>query len=250
MRALVVVLEWLGGQPANLALAAAHFGVAAYMAAKLDESPLLRRTLRYTPSDPAADTGVEVNLRALLIFFLIATGCFHLLYASLGVRAARLRFFEYAITATCMFVILQVLSGEDNADVVVACAALTASTMLFGFLQDRNTTAGNSQGGAAHWFGWAPFIAAWALLIKRFLNSVNRSSNVPNFVKKIVWVEFALFCCFAIVQYIYAVRLGGARARLHALEYAGAYNLLSVTAKLTLAFTVFFGIQAMESKPA
>lgn len=241
------MLEWLGGEPANLALAATHFAVAAFMSANLEESPLLRRNLHFTPVDSAnAPATTEIDLRSLLVFFLVATGCFHLFYAMLGASGARLRFFEYAITATCMFVILQILSGEDNADVVVACAALTASTMLFGVLQDRNTAAGETRSGAAHWFGWVPFLAAWALLIKRFLNSISRSANVPDFVKRIVWIEFALFSCFAVVQYVYAVRLDGSRARAHALEYAGAYNLLSVTAKLTLAFTVFFGVKAMK----
>lgn len=251
------VLSWFGGTSGNLALAAAFFGVAAYMIAELEDAPVLKQTLTYTSSDQVNNilsylpfggyAKIDVNLRTLLIFFLVVTGCFHLLYALLGPAGARFRFIEYLITATCMFVILQVLSGERNADVVASCAALMASTMLFGFLQDRATFSGDAQLGLPYLFGWLPFSVAWIMLIKRFLASISIVKEyVPEFVKRIVWLELLLFSLFPLVQSFYAVADNGARARARPLEYAGAYNVLSITAKMVLVFTVFFGLREMK----
>jgi hypothetical protein len=254
------VLFWAGGAPANMLLAAAHFTSAAYIAQSLEVTDtnrfLLERRVGYTQWGMVEQGSATIPVKWLIVAFLAITGTFHLLYALLGRRAASLRFIEYSITASIMFIIIALLSGEDNADVMFACAALIASTMFFGFVQDerlRYTGVGTS----AFILGWAPFAAAWFLLIKRFFSTLAAAAEVPAFVKSIVWVELALFSSFAFVQWWWLVRRGaeavganspvaGPRGVRVLQEYGGGYNVLSVTAKLFLAFTAYFGLKAIK----
>lgn len=254
------MLAWLGGPSANLAIAAVHFAAAATISQLLETNDQNRRfiehTLSYTPVQTPGPATITVNVKTLIVFFLAVTGAFHVLYALAGNAAVSLRFVEYALTASVMLVIIQLLSGETDGDLVLACAVLTASTMFFGLLQDDRLRI-RSIGGKAWWLGWIPFAAAWFFVVKRFFFTLSQSDNVPEFVRQIVWVELALFSCFAVVQYIFLVRRDGAAAGAadpgagavgdrQLKRYSGAYNVLSITAKLFLALMAFFGLRSMK----
>jgi len=148
--------------------------------------------------------------------------------------------------------IIQLLSGEDNGDLVVACAALIATTMFFGLVQDDRVR-NRSTSTKAFYLGWIPFVVAWFFVIKRFFFSLSLSDKVPDFVRWIIWGEVALFSCFALVQYFFLVRPTGSAIGAETsgnenalMRYAGAYNMLSITAKMFLALMAFFGLKNMN----
>ena len=125
---------------------------------------------------------------------------------------------------------------------LVGVSALIASTMLLGYVQDEKI---NNRGmsNAAFWFGWVPYVAAWALVITRFFNTVSSDRNVPGFVKSIIWIELAVFTCFALTQYWFVVRPG---AVYNQQSYDGTYNTLSITAKTLLVAFAYFGLKGMN----
>ncbi len=252
------VLEWLGGSTSNMLLATVMFMMAVYVSQALEVTDanrfIIERPLNYTPLQEPGPQVTVVSVKTLLVFFLAVTGAFHVIYAYAGTRATSLRFVEYAITASAMLVIIQLLSFEDNADLILACATLMATTMLFGLIQDGRLRS-RAIGTQAFWIGWIPFIVAWFFVVKSFLFTVSLAPDeVPWFVKYIIWGEVALFSCFAIVQYIFIVRESGSAIGAEVsgdkealLRYAGSYNLLSITAKMFLALMAFFGLKGMSA---
>ena len=245
----MAVLTSLSSKRANLGFALLHFLSAAVVGTMLpDDLPQNIEKPAVMFVNPNGKTGsFRINIKYLIIAFTLITGMFHLLYALRGM-AGKLRYIEYAVTASIMIMIIQLLSGEDNFQVLVLVLGLIASTMLFGFLQDDKIMyPGLST--AAFWFGWVPYIAAWFVVIMRFLNSVNSANGdeVPGFVKSIIWIEFLIFSCFAFVQWWFVVRsarpVGGPR-------YDGAYNLLSITAKMLLVWFAFFGLRGIGDTSA
>ena len=252
------VLAWLGGSTSNMLLATVMFMMAVYVSQALEVTDanrfIIERPLKYTPVQAPGPEVAVVSVKTLLIFFLAVTGTFHVIYAYAGIRAMSLRFVEYSITASIMLVIIQLLSFEDNGDLIIACAVLMATTMLFGLIQDGRTWS-RSVGTQGFWLGWIPFIVAWFFVVKRFFFTVSLAPDeVPSFVKYIIWGEVALFSCFAIVQYIFLVRASGSAIGAAAsgntdalLRYSGSYNLLSVTAKMFRALMAFFGLKGTKA---
>jgi hypothetical protein len=152
-----------------MALATVHFAAAAFISQTLEiddaNRRILQREVKYTPFQVPGPAATTLGVKDLIVLFLALTGAFHMLYALAGRWSAALRFVEYSITASIMIVIILLLSGEDNGDLILACAALIASTMFFGILQDDKLRI-RSLGGKAFWLGWIPFLVAWFFVIK------------------------------------------------------------------------------------
>lgn len=250
------VIQSFGSPSANMLIATAMFVTAASVSQSLEINDsnrrLIERKLYYTPAEKPGPAETTISVKTLLVFFLAVTGVFHVIYSFTSNRPVALRFIEYSITASVMMMIIQLLSGEDNGDLVVACAALIATTMFFGLVQDDRVRS-RSTSTKAFYLGWIPFVVAWFFVIKRFFFSLSLSDKVPDFVRWIIWGELALFSCFALVQYFFIVRPMGSAIGAETsgnenalMRYAGAYNLLSITAKMFLALMAFFGLKNMN----
>ena len=177
-----------------------------------------------------------VRVYSDLIAFSIITSCFHLFYAvNLGRYDPAIRFAEYSVTAALMAEVIALLVRFQGDEDVSYVAVLTSVTMLFGYLEEKTTAVPLMF--RPHYLGYVPFLAAWYYLTSWFAEA----ENVPDFVVAIFVVEFCLFSCFGLVQYMYVVRRG---ARRPDGEMDGVYNLLSLIAKTMLVMLCYGGVKA------
>jgi hypothetical protein len=194
-----------------------------------------------------------VNIVAMLASFELITAFVHLFYVwglnGGGDRvpmSIKYRYFEYAVTAPLMIVIISILFGLRDVFTLIALAFLCSSTMLFGVLQSWDNTSSST---AAHWMGWVPFIVMWAIIMK-FFEIMSKTNDVPDFVVLVIILEFILFGCFGLVQLKYDIlpRLAGVSAGRGVSQRSedGLNNLLSLISKLLLAGIIYGNFVSIE----
>jgi hypothetical protein len=140
------------------------------------------------------------------------------------------RWTEYVFSASLMNVMVAMLCGVLDAQLLFTVAMLTGTTMLFGALGD------GSRSTQAFWLGCIPFAGAWAIILAAFLTAA-ASSSMPAFVYAIIVALLALECCFAANQ---------VRASVY-MKRELVFILLSPTAKLALAFITYGGVMALPA---
>lgn len=147
------------------------------------------------------------------------------------------RYFEYAITAPIMILIITVLFGIRDLYTLIAIFALMHVTMLFGVLQSWNE---NSVW--PHFFGWIPYAFAWTIIAMNFSMIVRDNANVPDFVWAVLGIEIVLFSAFGFVQMYYDVwpKLKGYSAIESNRSLDGLNNMLSLLSKVLLT-TILYG---------
>lgn len=153
-----------------------------------------------------------------------------------------LRYLEYAITASIMFVVIAILVGVVDLYTLLAIFGLSASTMLFGYAEEKTVSVRDYPFVLRPFFlGWVPYVIAWAILLTHFLRV--GSSDIPAFVYIIFVGEIMLFSCFAAVSWFYVVK---PKQVFSVKEMNGWYNLLSLTSKSLLVWLAFGGIVSMD----
>lgn len=172
----------------------------------------------------------EPSMFSFLAAFTAITCLAHINYI-FGKPSSEVRFLEYFVTASIMFFVIGVLVGFTDLYVLLALAGLTATTMTFGYLEDRLANQVGNLMFKPHVLGYVPYSIAWFLVTVRFFDNV----NVPNFVTVIYIVELVLFSSFGLVQLF----LGATE------EADGAYNILSLLSKMLLVWLCVGGILAM-----
>lgn len=190
------------------------------------------------------------------------------------------RFIEYSLSAPTMLVIIAILSGVRDIYSLVLLFGCMASTMFFGYIVDVSWYYNYHMvfPVSPFWFGFVPYVSCWGPVIANFILALNGSIvKPPQFVYYIIWILFAFFSSFAMVQWWFIVRVGAntvdyalvktvddsesqeydndfkstrdfienyvpTSAKLATLkQYDGAYNVLSFLAKFTLALLVYLG---------
>lgn len=110
------------------------------------------------------------------------------------------RYFEYAITAPLMILVITVLFGIREIWTLLAIFVLISTTMFFGVLQ---SWADDDLIAWPHFFGWVPYIPAWVIIFANFALIVSDNDDVPDFVWIVLFLEFFLFGAFGAVQLYY-----------------------------------------------
>lgn len=110
------------------------------------------------------------------------------------------RYFEYAVTAPLMILIITVLFGIREIWTLLSIFILISVTMFFGALQ---SWASDDLKAWPHIFGWVPYIPAWAIIFVNFGLIVRDNDDVPDFVWIVLFLEFVLFGAFGLVQFYY-----------------------------------------------
>lgn len=110
------------------------------------------------------------------------------------------RYFEYAITAPLMILIITVLFGIREIWTLLSIFILISTTMFFGALQ---SWAADDLRAWPHIFGWVPYLPAWAIIFINFALVVEDNDDVPDFVWIVLFLEFVLFGAFGLVQFYY-----------------------------------------------
>lgn len=228
----------------------------------------------------------NINLFYLNGTFLLFTGVSHFVYFISRYYfnyaiSIKLRYIEYAVSASIMIVIIASLSGCREVMTLLCISGLTGTTMSFGMFNDMayETNTHHNYYIPVFWEGFYPYIFTWITVFVYFFMAVSESENVPKFVYAIVIVLFIFYSSFAVAQWwftaypskvdteIYETRrlLFGERENttgrkidlvdVRNLEIArklqrektlerqdGALHLLSFVAKYTLSWLCFGGI--------
>jgi len=143
------------------------------------------------------------------------------------------RWAEYSLSASLMNVMIALLCGVQEVQVLQAVGFLTATCMIFGALCEGAAPTAMIPPRYIFWLGCVPFVAVWVLIFGAFMRN---SDGAPDFVYALVFVLFCLETAFGINQI---------RRASSYLQREVVYILLSPTAKLALAFITYGGIRAL-----
>jgi hypothetical protein len=229
---------------------------------------LVRPTSRWTSmgvyESGFTDAGVDLHFEVLTAMFFFLSFSAHAIWVGsylfgemylfrlLRDRCiAPLRWLEYTLSATVMVVLIATLVGIRDAYMLLAIAALNASTMLAGFLTELQAAPLNDDKWrdervwvrlAPHIVGYVPYVVEWVLVVVQFLNSIydlpsELQDRIPAFVVPAVYGSVAIFTSFAVVQVLF-------QCRRPAVYYWSEvwYAVLSLTAKVYLGSLLMLNI--------
>lgn len=148
-----------------------------------------------------------------------------------------LRWIEYSFSASFMNVLIALLSGVLDIQVLISIYVLTALCMLLG-LACELTADKELLSASLFWLGCLPWLAAWGLIFGAFFVAISDAEKtVPSFVYAIVFILFFLEALFAVNHY---------RKVDSFITKEIIYIVLSLVAKSSLAWITFGGVQAMS----
>jgi hypothetical protein len=197
----------------------------------------------------AEDTLLDLRIAPLLASFLFISAFAHLALSLPGVyqwyvRNLReginyARWYEYALSASVMIVVIAMLTGIYDLGSLILIFALNAAMIFFGLqmeVQNRGAASVN----------WTPFVLGsfagiipWIVIGLYLLAPASRSiGDVPTFVYGIYISLFVWFNMFAVNMFLQYRKTGPWRDYLFGERM---YILLSLTAKSALAWQVFAG---------
>ena len=212
-----------------------------------------------------SDTDISLNLGQLVIAFHLLSfafqsvnslnyycfgheGWYHKMVLTRGFN--KLRFLEYAFSATVMLVTIALLNGVTDIYLLTCLSALTAGCMICGLVAEHlmaeNPRIGFPTWPAAilHFLGWVLIIAAYAVPMAAYYDSAEASKvSPPEFVTVIVWSMLGLFMCFGLVQFSEILtgflRPDACEPYWHPAAKEFVYVTLSLVAKQILGWTLF-----------
>jgi hypothetical protein len=156
-----------------------------------------------------------------------------------GINPAR--WWEYAISASLMIVLIGMLAGITEATALLALFGANAAMILFGLTMER-ANLGREQ------VDWRPFAygcvvgaVPWVAIALQIGVSHDNTSAVPGFVIAIFITLFLLFNAFAVNMWLQYRGRGRWAVPAHAER---AYLILSLVAKSALAWQVYAGALA------
>ncbi|MEF8774651.1 MAG: heliorhodopsin HeR [Halobacteriales archaeon] len=191
---------------------------------------------------------VEVQLPLLVAGFLLISAAAHTVVATgryesyvryLERGMNPYRWYEYAVSASLMIVVIGILAGVWDLGTLVALFALVAVMNLSGLLMEQRNQWTEETDWTPYYVGTLAGLVPWIVIGITFVGSVTASAGeFPEFVIYIyvsIFVFFNLFALNMILQYLEVWRwrdyLFGEKA----------YVLLSLVAKSLLAWQVYFG---------
>lgn len=177
-----------------------------------------------------------------LAHLFIATVYRHRYEVNLKQGINKVRWFEYAISASTMMVAIGLLSGIWDLGLISLIFVSTAVMNLMGLLMEVH----NQTAGKTNWLsfkiGCLAGIMPWAVIGLSFWGSNHYGlGRIPSFVYWIYATLFIFFNCFAINMYLQYKKIGPWADYLYGER---AYIILSLVAKSALAWQVFAGVLA------
>jgi len=152
-----------------------------------------------------------------------------------------LRWYEYALSASLMVVIIGMLSGVFDAPSMIMLFSLTAGMNLFGLMMELYNQDREPVSWTAFWSGTFVGIIPWVVLAWYFFAALaDASENVPTFVYFILGTLFVFFASFAVNMVLQYKKVWKWKDYLFGEKM---YMVLSLVAKTALAWQVFFGTQ-------
>ena len=205
-----------------------------------------------TPDKPvltsATHTIFDVNLAYLVVAFFLLSAVAHLFVATIYRRRYeanlrhginKVRWIEYALSASTMMVAIALLSGIYDLSSLVMIFGLTAIMNLMGLAMEIYNQGREQTSWLAYNIGALAGILPW-LVIGIYFWAGNKygAGDIPTFVYYIYASIFLFFNCFAINMILQYKKVGKWRDYLYGER---VYMILSLVAKSALAWQVFAG---------
>lgn len=193
----------------------------------------------------APSVAFEVPLGPAVALFLAISAADHFLLAgpaygwyrrNLGRGINYARWYEYALSASLMIVLIAMVSGVRDAGALVALFAVNATMLFFGLLMETQNEGRARPDWTAYVFGCVAGVVPWAVIAYQVAGAERGAGDVPGFVYGILVSLFVLFNSFAVNMFLQYRRAGPWRNYLFG---EGVYQLLSLVAKSALAWQVF-----------
>lgn len=205
-----------------------------------------------TPDKPvltsATHTIFDVNLAYLIVVFFLLSAAAHLFVATvyrkryevnlkLGIN--KVRWIEYALSASTMMVAIALLSGIYDLGSLVMIFGLTAIMNLMGLAMELYNQGREKVSWLAYNIGALAGILPWVVIgIYFWAGNTYGTGEIPTFVYYIYGSIFLFFNCFAVNMILQYKKVGKWRDYLYGER---AYIMLSLLAKSALAWQVFAG---------
>ena len=238
----------------NAVMAVLHLGQAAAIFALSNDFKLPVQTsfLVSENFESARETLIELPIGPLVAVFLLLSAVAHSIMASPRfypwyVRNLKrginyLRWYEYALSASLMVVIIAMLSGVFDIGALILLFAATAAMNFFGLMMELHNQEGERTRWTAFNLGCVIGIVPWIVIAVYFGGALsNAEENVPTFVYFILGSLFVLFFSFALNMWLQYKKVWKWRDYLFGERM---YMILSLVAKSALAWQVFGGTLA------
>lgn len=149
------------------------------------------------------------------------------------------RWWEYALSASVMIVVIAMLSGMYDLPSLIMAFALTATMIFTGLIMEIHNRHGDDVNWTSFNIGSFAGFVPWAVIALYLLGpGTHGPGDVPNFVYGIFVSLFVWYTLFAVNMLLQYRRIGPWR------DYRFgelAYIVLSLTAKSALAWQTFAG---------
>ena len=205
-----------------------------------------------TPDKPvlasATQAIFDVNLAYLIVAFFLLSAIAHLFVATIYRRRYqadlehginKVRWIEYALSASTMMIGIALLSGIYDLGSLVMIFGLTAIMNLMGLAMELYNQGREKVSWLAYNIGSFAGILPWVVIGIYFWAGENYGSGeIPTFVYYIYASIFLFFNCFAVNMLLQYKKIGKWRNYLYGEK---VYIALSLLAKSALAWQVFAG---------
>jgi hypothetical protein len=205
-----------------------------------------------TPDKPilasATHAIFSINLAYLVVGFFLLSAVAHLFVATLyrkqysanlqhGIN--KVRWIEYALSASTMMLAISLLSGIYDLGSLVMIFGLTAIMNLLGLAMEVYNQGREKVNWLAYIIGSLAGILPWVVIgIYFWAGETYGSGHIPTFVYYIYGSIFLFFNCFAANMFLQYKKVGRWRNYLYGEKL---YIILSLLAKSALAWQVFAG---------
>jgi len=204
--------------------------------------------------EPAARSLFDLRLGYVVALFFFISACAHFYVGfikpkkyteDLARGVNKVRWFEYAISASIMMVAIAMLVGAEDFSTLIMIFALTATMNLTGLIMETH----NQKGEKPNWLsfnvgsfaGLIPWVVIaiffWAAETSPKLADGSQGS-IPTFVYFIFISIFIFFNCFAINMIVQYKKVGKWKDYLYGER---VYMVLSLVAKTLLAWQIYAG---------
>lgn len=214
----------------------------------LTPDPMASELAGHTVLGTATRHLFDLNLAYLVAAFFFMSAIAHGLMATiyrtryeddLKKKVNKLRWFEYALSASTMMVAIAVLSGVTDFSTLVLIFVLDAVMNLLGLAMETHNQGKPKTNWLTYIIGCISGIAPWLVFaVYVWSSNVYGGGGVPTFVYGIYASMFILFSSFAVNMYLQYKKVGKWKDYLYGERM---YMILSLAAKTLLAWQVFAG---------
>ncbi len=243
----------------NLSLAALHAvqGVLVLILSTVNRFPVSTSYLTQDPLQTAAQgkpvLGLathhlfDVNLAYVIAAFFIMSAIAHIVLATLyrkryeaglTVDINKVRWYEYALSASTMMIAIGLLVGIQDVALLVALFGGTAVMNLCGLVMETHNRPGKPVNWHSYIVGSIAGLVPWIIIAIYLLAGNLYGTSAPAFVYWIFVSIFIFFSCFAVNMWLQYKKIGKWADYLYGER---VYMILSLVAKSLLAWQVFAG---------